>query len=49
MNPVNYLRAFIWVTLVGLCCMIFMDYWLPILVGTVTLTLLIAMATPRRN
>ncbi len=49
MNPVPYLTAFAWIAIVGLCCMIFMDYWIPILVGTVVLTVLVALVTPRSH
>lgn len=49
MNPVFYLKLFAWIAITGLCCLIFADYWLPILIGTVVLTLVVLMATPRRN
>ena len=46
MNPVSYLTAFAWIAIVGLGCMIFMDYWIPILVGTVVLTVLLKLVSP---
>lgn len=48
MNPVLYLKFFAWIAIVGLCCLIFADHWLPILVGTAALTLLVMMLHPTR-
>ena len=49
MNPIYYLKLFAWIAIVGLCCSIFIDYWIPILIGAVTFTLLVRGASPRRN
>ena len=49
MNPIFYLKLFAWIAIVGLCCSIFFDFWIPILVGAVTLTLLVRAVTPRRH
>lgn len=49
MNPYFFLKAFAWISITGLCCMIFLDYWIPILLGTILLTLVVLVATPRRN
>jgi hypothetical protein len=49
MNPFQYLKTFAWIAIVGLCCSIFADYWIPILIGAVTFTLLVRAATPGRN
>lgn len=47
MNPISYLKAFAWIAIVGLGCSIFIDYWIPILIGAVTFTLLVSAVTPR--
>lgn len=49
MNPVFYLKVFAWIAITGLCCIIFNDSWLPILIGTVVLTVVITLITSRRN
>ncbi len=45
MNPIPYLKAFAWLSIVALSCAIFSDYWLPMLIGAVVITLLIKFAT----
>ena len=49
MNPVSYLKGFAWISIVALCCSIFSDFWLPMLVGAVIVTLLVKLATPPRT
>jgi hypothetical protein len=49
MNPIYYLKLFAWIAIVGLCCSIFLDYWIPILIGAVTFTMLVRAATPGRD
>ena len=45
MNPITYLKAFAWLSIVALSCAIFSDFWLPMLIGAVVITLLIKIAT----
>ena len=45
MNPIAYLKGFAWLSIIALSCSIFSDFWLPMLIGAVTLTLLIKMLT----
>ena len=40
MNPIIYLRYFAWIAIVALCCSIFSDFWLPMLLGALGLALL---------
>lgn len=40
MNPIAYLRGFAWLSIIALSCSIFSDFWLPMLIGAVVLTLL---------
>ena len=49
MNPASYLKAFAWISIVALCCSIFSDFWLPMLIGAVIVTLLVRLALPSRN
>lgn len=49
MNPVSYLKGFAWISIVALCCSIFSDFWLPMLIGAVIVTLLVRLALPSRN
>ena len=44
MNPTSYLRAFAWISIVALSCSVFSDFWLPMLIGAVVITLLIKIA-----
>ena len=49
MNPFTYIRIFAWIAIVALACSIFTDFWLPMLVGAVLVTLLAGfVAAPRR-
>jgi hypothetical protein len=49
MNPFTYIRIFAWIAIVALACSIFTDFWLPMLVGAVLVTLLTSLVTsPRR-
>jgi hypothetical protein len=44
MNPIAYITGFAWIAIVALCLSIFTDFWLPMLVGAVVITLLIMLA-----
>jgi hypothetical protein len=44
MNPIAYLKGFAWISIVALCCSIFSDFWLPMLLGAVVVTLLVRFA-----
>ena len=43
MNPIPYIKFFAWISSVALCCSIFSDFWLPMLIGAIVLTLLIKL------
>jgi hypothetical protein len=45
MNPVAYLKGFAWLSIVALSCAIVSDFWLPILIGAIVLTLIIKLIT----
>jgi len=40
MNPLLFLKGFAWISIVALCCSIFSDFWLPMLVGAIVFTLI---------
>ena len=44
MNPIAYLKGFAWISIVALCCSIFSDFWLPMLLGAIVVTLLVSAA-----
>ena len=44
MNPIPYIKGFAWLSLVALACAIFSDFWLPMLIGAVAVTLLFRLA-----
>ena len=44
MNPTAYLKGFAWISIVALCCSIFSDFWLPMLIGAALITLLVKLA-----
>jgi hypothetical protein len=49
MNPFTYIRIFAWIAIISLACSIFTDFWVPMLVGAVLVTLLAGfVAAPRR-
>jgi hypothetical protein len=49
MHPMNLIRIFAWIAIVALVCSVFTDFWVPMLVGAVAVTLLASLvATPRR-
>ena len=48
MNPIFYLKAFAWISIVALSCAIFSDFWLPMLLGAVAITVLVKLAMPPR-
>ena len=41
MNPYPYLKGFAWIAIVALCCSLFTDFWLPMIVGAVALFLVL--------
>ena len=45
MNPIAYLKGFAWLSSVALSCSIFSDFWLPMLIGAVVLTLFVKILT----
>jgi hypothetical protein len=45
MNPISYLKGYAWLSIIALSCSIFSDFWLPMLIGAVVLTLLIKILT----
>ena len=48
MNPYFYIKALVWIAIVALCCSIFTDFWVPMIVGAVLVTLLVRLALPGR-
>ncbi len=48
MNPYHYIKAFAWIAIVALVCSIFADFWIPMLVGAVAVTLLMRLVLPVR-
>lgn len=44
MDPIPYIKGFAWIAIVALCCSIFSDFWLPMLVGAVVITVLIKLS-----
>ena len=48
MNPIPYIKAFAWISIVALACSIFTEFWIPMVVGAVLVTLLIRLALPGR-
>ncbi len=49
MNPVFYIKTFAWISIVALCCSIFTDFWLPMLIGAVIVTVLVRIILPPRT
>jgi hypothetical protein len=45
MNPIPYIKAFAWIALLALSCAFISDFWIPILIGSVVITLLIKWVT----
>lgn len=48
MNPYPYIKGFAWIAFVALACSIFNEFWLPMLVGAVIITVLVRIALPGR-
>jgi hypothetical protein len=44
MDPIPYIKGFAWIAIVALSCSIFSDFWLPMLVGAVVITVLIKLS-----
>jgi ABC-type transport system involved in multi-copper enzyme maturation permease subunit len=40
MNPLLFLKGFAWLSIIALCCSIFSDFWLPMLIGAIAFTLI---------
>ncbi|MEY3894664.1 MAG: hypothetical protein RLZZ214_183 [Verrucomicrobiota bacterium] len=40
MNPMFFIRGFAWLSIIALCCSIFSDFWLPMLIGATAFTLI---------
>ncbi len=47
MNPKFLLLIFVWIAILALSCSVLSDFWLPMLVGAVVLTLLVRIALPK--
>ena len=45
MYPIAYLKGFAWLSIIALSCSIFSDFWLPMLIGAVVLTLFVKILT----
>jgi ABC-type transport system involved in multi-copper enzyme maturation permease subunit len=45
MNPIAYLKGFAWLSIVALSCSIFSNFWLPMLLGAIVLTLFVKILT----
>ena len=48
MNPLAYIKTFAWISIVALCCSVFSDFWLPMLIGAVIVTVLVRLAVAPR-
>ena len=48
MNPVFYITIFAWLAIVALGCSVLSDFWLPMLIGGIVVTLLVRLALPSR-
>ena len=46
MNPSLYLKIFAWISIVALCFSILSDFWLPMLIGAIALTILVSLDAP---
>jgi len=49
LNPIPYLKGFAWLSIVALSFSIFSDFWLPMLIGAVVITVLVKLATPSKS
>jgi hypothetical protein len=43
MNPIPYITLFAWISIIALSCSIFSDFWLPMLIGAMMLTVLLKL------
>ena len=48
MNPKFLLLIFVWIAILALSCSVLSDFWLPMLVGAVVLTLLVRITLSRK-
>lgn len=48
MNPVFFITVFAWLAIVALGSSILSDFWLPMLIGGIVVTLLVRLALPPR-
>lgn len=49
MNPFFYIKAFAWISIVALACSVFAEFWIPMLVGAVVITLLTSAVNSSRR
>jgi hypothetical protein len=49
MNPFFYIKVFAWISIVALACSVFADFWIPMLVGAVVITLLMSAVNSSRR
>jgi hypothetical protein len=49
MNPRFLFLVFAWLAIIALSFSVLSDFWLPMLVGAVVITLLIRLAAPRQR
>ncbi len=43
MNPIYYLKGFAWIAIVALCCAIASDFWQPMLISAVVITVIVKL------
>lgn len=46
MNPLLYLKIFAWISIVALSFSIVSDFWLPMILGAIVITILVRLAAP---
>ena len=49
MNPMTLFLTFAWIAILGLSLTILSDFWLPMLIGAVVVTLFVRLAIPQRR
>ena len=47
-NPVRYIKLFAWFSIVALSFILISNFWLPLLIGAVSATLLVLLLPSRR-
>lgn len=43
MNPIPYIKAFAWISIIALCCLFASGFWLPILIGMAVVMFLLIL------